>query len=112
MINRIIVSTLYAVGVMLFLLLGHPELMSYQEQYQLFLFNVDYLMERLSVAGGVADYVSEFLVQFCYEPLFGAIAYTLVFVVMQQLVYKLCYRMSLNDISCPISIVPGVHACC
>lgn len=108
MINRIIVSTLYAVGVMLFLLLGHPELMSYQEQYQLFLFNVDYLMERLSVAGGVADYVSEFLVQFCYVPLFGAIAYTLVFVVMQQLVYKLCYRMSLNDISCPISIVPGV----
>jgi len=93
---------------MLFFLMGYPELLSYHEQYQLFLFNADYLIARLSVAGGIADYVSEFLVQFCYIPFAGALVFTLVFVVIQQLMYRLCYRVSSCEASYPLSMIPGL----
>lgn len=99
---------MYAVGVMFFLLLRHPELLSYHEQYQLFLFNTDYLLSKLSVAGGIADYVSEFFVQFCYIPFAGALVFTLIFVIMQQLMYRLCRRVSSSEMSYPLSIVPGL----
>lgn len=88
--------------------MGYPELLSYHEQYQLFLFNADYLIARLSVAGGIADYVSEFLVQFCYIPFAGALVFTLVFVVIQQLMYRLCYRVSSCEASYPLSMIPGL----
>lgn len=108
MLSRLIISILYAVGVMFFLLLRHPELLSYHEQYQLFLFNTDYLLSKLSVAGGIADYVSEFFVQFCYIPFAGALVFTLIFVIMQQLMYRLCRRVSSSEMSYPLSIVPGL----
>lgn len=108
MINKFIVSGVYAVGIFLFLLLCHPELLVYYEQYQLFLFNADYLCERLSVAGGVADYISEFLVQFCYIPFAGAMVLTLVFVVLQMLMSRLLCRISSCEVGYPLSLVPGI----
>ncbi len=51
--------------------------MNYQEQYQLFLWTWDYLLERLSVPGGFADYLSELLVQFYYLPPLGAVIFVL-----------------------------------
>lgn len=44
----------------------HPELISFHEQNQLFLLTGDYLLERLTVPSGLADYVGEGLVQFFY----------------------------------------------
>lgn len=45
---------------------GYPQALCYQEQNQLFLWSADYFWHDLSVAGGLADYISEFLVQFYY----------------------------------------------
>ena len=52
----------------------------------LFLWSTDYFCQDMSVAGGFADYVSEFLVQFYYVPLIGAIILACVFVSF----YSLC----------------------
>lgn len=61
-----ILSAALGIAAFLFWWIGHPELISFHEQNQLFLFTGDYFTERMSVAGGLADYVSEFLVQFFY----------------------------------------------
>ena len=36
----------------------YPQDLSYQEQNQLFLFTWDYLLERLALPGGLADWLS------------------------------------------------------
>jgi hypothetical protein len=69
---KIALTLFFGLGVFLFWLFVHPETLNFQEQNQLFLFASDYLFERLSVAGGLIDWISEFLVQFYYIPWLGA----------------------------------------
>ncbi len=92
-------------GVVLFLYWGfaYPHALSYQEQYQLFLWTGDYFLERLSVAGGLADWLGEFLVQFYYYPTAGAVILAVLFVVMQQLAaYLLSSRWYLLSFLLPL----------
>ena len=78
-------TVLMGIGVFLFWGLGYPHALSYQEQYQLFLWTTDYFWERLSIAGGFADWLGEFIVQFYYYPWIGAVLLAILFVVMQRL---------------------------
>lgn len=68
---------------------GYPSMMAYQEQYQLFLFDCHYLVERLALPGGTATYVAEFLTQFYNTPVFGALVISLLLVTSQQLSWLL-----------------------
>ena len=45
-------SVLFGIGVFMFWYLAFPHALSYQEQYQLFLWTGDYFCERISVPGG------------------------------------------------------------
>lgn len=83
-------SVLLGVGVMLFWWLGYWYALGYQEQYQLFLFTSDYFLERASIAGGLADYVADFVVQFYYVPWMGAALLGLLSVALHRLVWLLC----------------------
>lgn len=65
-IARYLLATITGLAAWLFWWKWHPELISFHEQNQLFLLTGEYLSERLSVAGGLADYLSEALVQFFY----------------------------------------------
>ncbi len=69
-----------AVVVCLFWMFAHPEYLNYHEQNQLFLFSGDYFVERISIPGGLADWLSEFLVQFFYVSWLGAVVMALLFV--------------------------------
>ena len=53
------------IAIYVFWLHSHPEALSFREQYQMFLFSWDYLLEHLLIAGGMAEYIGEFLMQFC-----------------------------------------------
>ena len=57
------ISILVTLFVALFWYLLHPEAMSYQEQYQLWLWDTDYLYDSVSHMGGLADFIGEFIVQ-------------------------------------------------
>ena len=57
-------SVLFGIGVFLFWYLTYPHALSYQEQYQLFLWTGDYFCERTSVPGGMSEWLGEFIVQF------------------------------------------------
>lgn len=85
-------NTLFGLAVFLFWEIAYPQALNYQEQNQLFLFNADYLLKDLSVAGGLADYISEFIVQFYYQPLAGAFLLGLLFVAMLEQTRNLIAR--------------------
>ncbi|MCQ2214393.1 MAG: DUF6057 family protein [Bacteroidales bacterium] len=92
-IYRVLLSTLLGAFAMVFWMRIHPEWLSFQEQYQMFLFTGDYMALRLSVAGGVADYVAEFLVQFFYYTWSGALVMALLLVGLQLSVWLISYRL-------------------
>ncbi len=87
-INRYLnigLSVLIGIGIFLFWYIVYPHALSYQEQYQLFLWTWDYFVERISLPGGLADWLGEFIVQFYYVEWLGALLLALVFVAIQRL---------------------------
>lgn len=82
-------SILMGIGVLLFWGLGFPHALSYQEQYQLFLWTTDYFWERIGIAGGFADWAGEFITQFYYYPWIGATLLALLYILLQRAVASL-----------------------
>ena len=74
-----LLTLLLGVAAFLFWWLRYPFALSYQEQFQLFLFDGDYFWSRVSEPGGLARYVSEFLVQFYNNVMFGAVIIALLY---------------------------------
>lgn len=103
-----VASTFLGVLVFLFWKWGYPHALSYQEQYQLFLFTGDYFMQRVSVPGGLADYVGEFLVQFYYVKWTGALILAVLFVMLQLLTWLLMRQQgkTLSSFDYPLSFLP------
>ncbi|MBQ7420239.1 MAG: hypothetical protein IJV17_05825 [Prevotella sp.] len=82
-------TMLMGIGVLLFWGLGYPHALSYHEQYQLFLWTTDYFLERMSVAGGFADWAGEFITQFYYLPWLGAILLAVLYMLLQRAIASL-----------------------
>ena len=79
------ISTIvFGAGVFLFWWLLHPGVLGFQEQNQLFLFTWDFFVERMSVSGGLADYIAEFITQFSYIPVLGEVLTAILFVLFQR----------------------------
>lgn len=89
-----------------------PELMNYHEQYQLFLFNGTYFTQDISVPGGFADYVSEFLTQFYYVPWLGALVIASVITLLQILTgilsLRACKSAAFKPIAWGLSVAPSL----
>lgn len=103
-----ILSLLFAVAVALFWSIPYRCALSYQEQYQLFLFTPSYFTERISVPGGLADYVAEFITQFYYVYAIGAILLALVFFCLQRLTWVLMRRSGVSQSWYLLSFIPAV----
>ena len=97
-------SVLVGIGLFLFWYVAYPHALSYQEQYQLFLWTGDYFWERVSLPGGLADWLGEFIVQFYYVEWLGALLLALLFVALQRLVARLLPE----GVWCLLSVVPVV----
>lgn len=85
---RVSLSILLGAAVFVLWMWLFPQALNYQEQNQLFLFTWSYLGERLALPGGVADWLSEFLVQFFYVRWAGALVLALLAVLLQLAVWK------------------------
>ena len=96
-------SVLVGIGVFLFWYVGYPHALSYQEQYQLFLWTGDYFLERVSLLGGFADWLGEFIVQFYKVEWLGALLLALLFVTLQRLTLRLLTR---GTVPMCLSLVP------
>lgn len=78
--NKVIITltALFGVSAFCFWLFVRPALTIEREALQLFLWNSDYLAERMAVPGGFARYVAEFLVQFFMSEISGAAIHAVV----------------------------------
>lgn len=99
-IRQLILPLLVAVGSYLYWWQGVPQLLGYYEQNQLFLCRADYLSQALARPGGVADYLSEALMQLGLYPWAGALwmafQCTLFFLCITRLLRRLhsCYGVT------------------
>ena len=66
-------SVLAGIGIFVFWYVIYPHALSYQEQYQLFLWTSDYLLDKMCVPGGFSDWFGEFIVQNYYIEWLGAL---------------------------------------
>lgn len=84
-----LLSLLFGVAVVIFWAVPFVGGLCFQEQYQMFLFDTGYLLERIVLPGGLADYISEFLVQFYYMPVLGGAIIALLLMGIQAAVWGL-----------------------
>ena len=84
-----LVTLVVGVSVFLFWSYRYPFALTYQEQLQLFLFDGDYFIDRLSEPGGLARYVAEFLVQFYNGVAIGAAIIAVLYMLIQRLTWQL-----------------------
>lgn len=78
-------SILFAVAVSCFFAIVYPHHLHFQEQYQLFLFDMGYALDVMSVPGGVADYAGRFFTQFFIYAWLGASLIALLLTAVQLL---------------------------
>ena len=84
-----LLSLLFGVAVVIFWSVPYMSGLCFQEQYQMFLFDIGYFLERIVLPGGLADYISEFLVQFYYMPVLGGAIIALLLMGIQAAVWGL-----------------------
>lgn len=84
-----LLSLLFGVAIVIFWAVPYVGGLCFQEQYQMFLFDTGYFLERIVLPGGLADYISEFLVQFYYMPVLGGAIIALLLMGIQAAVWGL-----------------------
>lgn len=109
-----LLSLLFGAAVAVFWAVPYIGGLCYQEQYQMFLFGTDYFQERIMLPGGLADYVSEFLVQFYYMPVLGGTIIALLLVGIQTMVWGLMkqYGVKHDFPGHLLSFVPSIVLWC
>ncbi|MBQ8048640.1 MAG: hypothetical protein IJV84_03565 [Bacteroidales bacterium] len=104
-------SVIFGIAVFLFWHLLHPYALGFQEQNQLFLFTWDFFVERMSVSGGLADYIAEFFTQFSYIPVLGEVLTALLFVAFQLSVALVIGRNEWYALSFVAPVLLLVYMC-
>lgn len=101
-------SAVTFLAIFLWLWLASPQYLLYQEQNQLFLFTDNYFWHAIRVPGGFTDWLSEFVVQFCYVPLYGAILMALLLTLSQVFLGLACRRCAAPEAAYILAAVPSV----
>ena len=109
-----LLSLLFGVAVVIFWAVPFVGGLCFQEQYQMFLFDTGYFLERIVLPGGLADYISEFLVQFYYMPVLGGAIIALLLMGIQAAVWGLMkqYGARHDFPGYLLSFLPGIALWC
>lgn len=109
-----LLSLLFGVAVVIFWAVPYVGGLCFQEQYQMFLFDTGYFLERIVLPGGLADYISEFLVQFYYMPVLGGAIIALLLMGIQATVWGLMkqYGARHDFPGYLLSFLPGIALWC
>ena len=86
---HLLYTLLFDMAVLLFFGLAYPHHLHYQEQYQLFLFDWDYVWDIVKLPGGVADLFGRFCTQFFLFAWVGALIIALLLSLVQLLTLRL-----------------------
>lgn len=86
---HLLYTLLFGVAAFLFFGLAYPHHLHYQEQYQLFLFDGNYVCDVVSRPGGVADLLGRFCTQFFLFAWVGAAIIAVLLSAVQLLTFRL-----------------------
>lgn len=86
---HLLYTLLFGVAVFLFFGLAYPQHLHYQEQFQLFLFDGNYVCDIVSRPGGVADLLGRFCTQFFLYAWVGAATIAVLLSAVQLLTLRL-----------------------
>lgn len=106
-IVKVCIPACLGLCVFLFWTLLYPQYLSYQEQYQLFLWTGDYFVQSVQIAGGFIQYLGEFLVQFYAIGWLGAMLLAIVSVALQSLTYAMLPKKN-KWMALALSLLPVV----
>ena len=109
-----LLSLLFGVAVVVFWSVPYMSGLCFQEQYQMFLFDIGYFLERIVLPGGLADYISEFLVQFYYMPVLGGAIIALLLMSIQATSWGLMKQYGVKSVfpGYLLSFVPSIVLWC
>lgn len=109
-----LLSLLFGVAVVIFWSVPYMSGLCFQEQYQMFLFDIGYFLERIVLPGGLADYISEFLVQFYYMPVLGGTIIALLLMSIQAISWGLMKQYGMKAVfpGYLLSFVPSIVLWC
>ena len=109
-----LLSLLFGVAVVIFWSVPYMSGLCFQEQYQMFLFDTNYFLERIVLPGGLADYISEFLVQFYYMPVLGGTIIALLLMSIQAISWGLMKQYGMKAVfpRYLLSFVPSIVLWC
>ena len=109
-----LLSLLFGVAVVIFWSVPYMSGLCFQEQYQMFLFDTKYFLERIVLPGGLADYISEFLVQFYYMPVLGGTIIALLLMSIQAISWGLMKQYGMKAVfpGYLLSFVPSIVLWC
>lgn len=105
---KLILSVLFGMTLFFFWDVLYPCYLSYQEQFQLFLFDSSYFMERVIVPGGLADYIAEFFTQFYYIAFVGACIIAVILVLIQRISWIIAKHEGASDEYYATSFIPAL----
>ena len=88
-ISQALCTLLFGVAVLLFFGMAYPHHLHYQEQYQLFLFDSNYVWDIIRMPGGVADLLGRFCTQFFQFAWVGAAIIAVLLSLVQLLTLRL-----------------------
>lgn len=86
---HILYTLLFGVAVVLFFGLAYPHHLHYQEQFQLFLFDSNYVWNIVKQPGGVADLLGRFCTQFFLYAWVGAVVIGVLLALVQLLMIRM-----------------------
>ena len=103
-------SIKFGLSVFLFFWKLFPYHLHFKEQFQLFLFTQDYLVETVSRPGGFSNYVSYFFTQFFISSFVGALLMSCFLTGIQLLVYAIIrkIRKSKSSVGSLLSFLPAL----
>lgn len=109
-----LLSLLFGVAVVIFWSVPYMSGLCFQEQYQMFLFDTNYFLDRIVLPGGLADYISEFLVQFYYMPVLGGTIIALLLMSIQAISWGLMKQYGMKAVfpGYLLSFVPSIVLWC
>ncbi len=105
---NLIISFVLGVIIWAFFGIYYRHHLHYQEQLQLFLFNWEYFVEKISRPGGLAVYLANFITQFFYHSSLGALLISFLLVILRTQISMISYDISKKLVYALLTCVPSL----
>jgi len=105
-----VITTLIPAGIFIFYAFFYNNHLHFEEQFSLFLFSSNYLIEKLILPGGFAGYLGEFFTQFYYISLVGPLVVALLIYSLILNLRRISMAVSSERIFHILSYTPAIFA--